>query len=821
MAQWYRRRPASRPRSSLALLLLLLGAAPAGARPAGAEERSFAAPLPLVFVEIPGAEGVLEARTMGLRATFTAAGFVLDAGEEIALRFEGARAGVRVRGAHPLAGRIHRLVGPRAGWIRNAPAWGAVRYEGLYAGIDLEVAGREGRLEYDLLFQADARLEDVVVRVERRAGGPGAGEAALLLQGDGSLLLGGGIAQRAPRSRQTDAAGRAVEPPSAFRILDGGRFGFAVEGRDPALPLVVDPVLVYGRHVGGSHADEACGVAIDSAGAVYVAGSTRSSDFPLAGTALDGTRAGRDGVIFKLDPAGLTLEWATFFGGKGDERGLALRVNASGEAFVAGETTSDDFPATAGARGGSRAGGADAFVLSLAADGAALRFATLLGGKGDDTAQGLALGAGGDVFVAGTTSSADFPTTSYAWQTARRGVRDAFVAKLDASGAFLHYATYLGGLREEEGRAIAVDPAGHAFVAGRTGSTDFPVTLGALDGARAEADAFVTKLSADGSALLISTFLGGSRADEATAIAHLADETILVAGWTRSPDFPVHGAGARGVLAGRQDGFVSRLTAAGASFVTSTLIGGARADECLAADADPAGGIWAAGWTESEDFPTTSDAPQPARGGGSDGFVVRLAPAGGDLVWGTFLGRGGDEVLRALAVDPFRGEVAVAGDAADVPPSARGTLGGRTGASDAFVTRIAPGVCGAPAGVEVLGGGTGPSLGAGPARLGGELVLVVAGAAPEARGLLVVGEEEEPPAALDGSGAWFVDRRTGQPLLAFRTDESGGHTVRLRLPSAPGWCGRRLVVQGIVLAPGAGPLRFGQVTDALRFTLGD
>ena len=820
MSEWSWRRLAC----PLSLALLL----PLG--PAGAQGASGACPeLPLVFVENRGqlpSETLFEARVPGLRAGFSATGFTLTAGGEAeptrtSFHFLGARRGTKVVGVTPLAGRVNHLVGPREDWVVGARTFQGLRYEGLLAGIDLEVRVQDGRIEYDLLLQPGARAEDVVVRCSRSDIDHGEEGEELRVSDDGSLVTSGAVVQRAPRSWQVTPDGTRRDVPSSFRLLGHGCFSFAVGEHDATLPLVIDPVLVYTRYVGGSNADEAWGVAVDSAGALYAAGASRSSDFPVTGAALDAERDGRDGVVFKLDPTGTTLEYATYFGGKGEDRALALRVSPAGEAFLTGETRSDDFPVTSGAHTSSRVGGADAFVLVLDAEGKTLRFSTFLGGAGDDAGNGLVLDRGENVLVVGTTRSIDFPVTSRAVQTTRGGGRDAFLVKLDASGSVLHYATYLGGMHDEEGRAVTVDSAGRAYVAGRTGSADFPVTAGAFDVTRNDADAFVCKLSADGGALHFSTFLGGSLQDEATAIAHAPDDSVLVAGWTRSPDFPVRGAGAQVTLGGRRDGFIVRFPTAGGALLQSTFLGGTGTDECNAIDIDSSGHVWVAGSTDSDDFPVTDDAPQLMRGGGTDGFVVRFDGPEGSVGWASYLGRGGDEVLHALHVNPFSGAVAVAGDADHVSPLVRGEFGGRTSATDAVVTRIAPGNCGTEGTVEVLGGGAGASLSTTLPRLGRDFVLTLEGASPEADGVLLLGHATDEPVPLEGLGWWHLERGSAFPLCSFETDATGSFTVTVPLPPVAALCGRQLTLQGFVVAPEDGPLVFGQVTDALRFTLGD
>lgn len=801
-------------RLSACLLVALPFAPPAAAFSIDSEspDRS----LPLVFVENRGqspADVLFEAYAAGFRARFTAAGFEIletdGSGTRAAWHFEGARDEVRVRGYGETMGRVHRLVGAPRDWVHDAPAWTGVIYEGVYEGIDVVLYRRGGRIEYDVRVHPGGRVGDFVVRCE--------GEGTLGIDESGALVSDGALRHAAPESWQVETDGSRTPLESAFRLLDDSRFAFTVEGRDRALELVIDPVLIHDTHVGGSGADTACGVAVDSAGYLYVTGWTRSSDFPLGEDAIDDDRSGRDAFVFKLDPAGRELVWATFLGGSGDERGRAIRVNLAGEAYVVGETYSDDFPATDRAYSQTRKGGADIFLASLSADGTALRFATFVGGSGEDTPYSLDLGAAGHAYVAGTTRSADFPVTPHAFQRERKGACDGFVAKIDAHGTIVHYATYLGGLRDDHAAAVTVDPAGHAFVGGRTASVDFPTTVGAYDETRHDIDGFVAKLSVDGGSLIFATYLGGSRPDEVTSIAHGVDQTLWVGGITRSSDFPVT---LSDVVGGRQDGFVTGLSVSGGALLVSTRIGGSGTDACRGLAVDSGGSVWVAGDSDSDDFLMPAPSPQSSRAGGTDGFALRLDGSSGAVTYGTFLGGAGDEQLLAVQVNEFTGDVAFAGDAAGISSTRRGALGGRTAATDAFVARIAPGVCGRQAELAVIAEGAGATLGSTRPILGRELVLSVSGAPPGAEGVLMVGRMARQPVIFDGLGDWMLEPTSSSVLTPFAADTEGCFVLRIKLPERTGLCGYRCAIQGAIFGPG-GTTPVNALTEAYLYTLGD
>jgi len=256
--------------------------------------------------------------------------------------------------------------------------------------------------------------------------------------------------------------------------------------------------IIYSTYVGGSALDLARGIAVDGAGNAYIAGYTQSTDFPVSAGALQKTYGGgnADAFVAALDPTGANLVYATFLGGSADDYATTLALDANGNAYVAGNSNSVDFPVTAAVQA-SNGGGVDAFVTQLDASGSSQIFSTYLGGSGYDTALGIALDASGAAYVTGYTQSANFPTTANAGQrTFAGGSSDAFVVQLTAVGAF-GYGSYLGGSGLDSGYGIAVGNTGVAYMTGNTMSSNFPVTLGALQPNRAgSGDAFVTAFPA-------------------------------------------------------------------------------------------------------------------------------------------------------------------------------------------------------------------------------------------------------------------------------------------------------------------------------------
>jgi hypothetical protein len=301
-------------------------------------------------------------------------------------------------------------------------------------------------------------------------------------------------------------------------------------------------------------------------------------------------------------------------------------VDGTGAAYIAGYTSSGDFPTTSGSFQANFAGGfQDAFVVKLNATGSTAIYATLLGGNGNDLARGVAVDSFGCAYITGYTDSPNFPVLNALLPTYRGGSGDAYVTKLNASGTGIIYSTYLGGSSVDYGSGIAVDSSGAAYVAGATYSSNFPTTSGAFRTTPAgNYDAFVAKLSSSGNSLVYSTYLGGSGVEEAGCIAVDSQGNASVAGFTGSLDFPLQLA-YQSVYRGSLDAFLTKFNASGTALLFSTYLGGAGDDRAYGVAVDPAGNISVIGMTSSRNFPTTASAVQTAIGGSYDAFAVRFA----------------------------------------------------------------------------------------------------------------------------------------------------------------------------------------------------
>ncbi len=640
-----------------------------------------------------------------------------DPESPLVLRLVGARPDAEVTGRDELPGKANYFIGtdPKK-WRTNVPTYAKVRYHDVYPGVDLEYYGSpsaHGQLEYDFIVAPGADPSAIALRVGAVR------EPPLRIEADGDLVIPGNrgeIRFHKPLIYQPNAGSSPVAHHSSLVqgrfILDPrNRIRFLLGPYDRTLPLVIDPVLSYSTFLGGSDMDYANGIAVDASGNAYVTGYTASVDFPVVSAAQSSPGGGsclEDGVatpcfdafVSKLNPTGTALVYSTYLGGSDEDYGASIAVDSSGDAYVAGYTYSTDFPVQ-NALQPDNAGGVDAFVAELSAGGASLIYSTYWGGSLDDVGTGIAVDSHGNAYLSGYTESTNFPVTSGAFQTTYgNGAHNGFVVKFNSGGAQVVYSTYLGGSGDDYAYAAAVDSAGDAYVTGATNSTNFP-TLNAFQpnyagGQCAVApntfpcfDVFVSKLNPAGSALLFSTYLGGTGSDYGYALALDSSANVYVTGYTTSANFPTTRGAFELVFSGAYDVFVAKLNSSGSALAYSTYLGGSGGTQVAYGMAvDSNGSAYVTGYNYGGNFPTANPV-QAQNAAFYDAFVSVLDPTGSFLVFSTYLGSTQDDFGRGIALDPS-GNIYVAGAtfSTDFPttsgsfePSYMG------GPYDAFVTK--------------------------------------------------------------------------------------------------------------------------------------
>jgi Tol biopolymer transport system component/lysophospholipase L1-like esterase len=612
------------------------------------------------------------------------------------VRFLGVSTQRRFQSGRKLPGVVNYLLGRNSQrWLRNVPTYSSLTERNLYPGIDLLYAGRQQQLEYTFLLRPYAHSSAIVLSIR--------GARMLRIDRHGSLVVslpGGTLVERAPIAYQLVPGGGHERIAARFVLSSNNRVGFALGSYRRNRPLVIDPTLSYSTYLGGSDGDYVHGIAVDPTGATYVAGGAFSTfvvdDFPTKNP-FQAAHAGGgyDAFVSKLNASGTALVYSTYLGGSRSDDALGIAVDSSGNAYVTGETCSPDFPTLNPLQGLTTTDFpcVDAFVTKLNSSGSGLAYSTYLGGHGIDEGFGIAVDSSDGAYVTGQTLSGDFPTQN-PLQGAYSGGGDAFVTKLNDSGSALLYSTYLGTGTGDDGNAIAVDSSGNAYVTGDTGGSDFP-TQSALQATYGGggADAFVSKLNANGSAFVYSTFLGGSGVDEGQDIAVDSSGNAYVTGGTYSIDFPTKNA-VRGAYGGESEAFISKLNTAGSALAYSTFLGGSAYDQGYGIAVDSSGNAYVTGSTCSADFPIVNSL-QGIYGGSTsspcgDAFVGKLNAAGSALAYSTYLGGSGGDYGLGIAVDSSSNAY-VTGDTSstDFPTqnAIQGTNGGNN-ATDAFIAKI-------------------------------------------------------------------------------------------------------------------------------------
>ncbi len=565
----------------------------------------------------------------------------LDSGDTVNMRFDNAGSNVRIEGRAALPGRSNYLVGQdQSEWVNDVSRYDAVRYTALYPGIDL-IFYEGDALEYDFVVAPGARTSDISLDF-----GP---SSKVTVDRDGALVIAtrhGDLHHRAPLAYQDSESGRRAIS-CRFAIRRNGHVGFDLGAHDSGLPLVIDPQIQVSSYLGGSAADRIEAMTLDASGNIYLTGRTFSADFPVAGAAFNSNSGNYDVFVTKLDPTATTVIYSTYIGGSDFDSGQGIGVTTTGEVYVGGYTGSTDFPLTSAFQPTIGAG-IDGCVSELNADGDTLLFSSYLGGNTTDEILGVAVSPTGDLYMAGLTNSTDLATTGGSIQPVYGGgAHDAFYARI--SGLALATLSYLGGSNDDSANGIALDTSSNVYITGSAGAT-FPVVT-PFQATAGGIDAFVTKIDSSLSTIAYSSFLGGTNTDIGTAIAVDPNGNAYVTGYTLSSNFPTT-TPFQSTNHGINDGFVTKVNAAGTSKVFSSYLGGTADDRANGITVDQWGAATVVGQTRSTDFPTLF--PTQAANGGSglnDIFATKVSASGRILVYSTYIGGSGTDVGYAVVVN--------------------------------------------------------------------------------------------------------------------------------------------------------------------------
>ena len=561
-------------------------------------------------------------------------------------------------------------------WRTNVPNFRRVKYEQVYPGIDLIYYGEDGSIEYDFTVAPHRLPQSIVMQY--------AGASDLKIDDAGDLILSAGtgqIRQRRPVAYQEmGGVKRLVE--CSYRRVGARGIGFSLGPYDRTRPLTIDPVLVYSTYYGSNGNDNNTlgdgGIAVDAQGNAYVVGTECPDNHcrpyllkldpdgtPLyithlgaedgygTGVAVDGAgsayitgyssgrivtvnpvqpapRGSYDAFITKIDPSGAAIVYSTLLGGSGSDQSYGIALDSAGNAFVAGRTNSSDFPTVNPYQPEHQPNqqSNDAFIAEINAAGTGYVYATYLGGGGDDNAFAIAVDSSGSAYVAGTTRSADFPVTQTALQTTLK-FGDAFLTKLTSGGSALAYSTYIGGDDIDFALGLTIDAAGNAYVTGNTISHNFPTVNAAQPvhgGGMADEDGFLCKVNTDGTALIYSTYIGGSNTEGSKGVAVDSSGNAYITGNTSSLNFPRVNSTQPPRTNRNPDAFAAQYGPSGDLLFTSYFGGVNEVDDGEAIAVDDSGNVFITGVTSADDFPVAHQF-QTYKGFGTvpfDAYITKL-----------------------------------------------------------------------------------------------------------------------------------------------------------------------------------------------------
>lgn len=539
-------------------------------------------------------------------------------------------------------------------WVTDVPSYSEVVFEDIYDNIDLEYRWSDAGLKYEFLVMPGGDPSEIAMRY---AGADLSLDGADLLVRTpiGDVIDGGFLVYQLENGAQAKIASR--------QVVEGDVVHYDIGEYDPSATLVIDP-LVYSTFLGGNDWDDGLAMATDGFGNVYLAGSTYSYDFPTSSGAYCTTNKGdKEVYVTKLSSDGKSLEYSTYIGGQSDDIAYGLTLDASGNVYLTGETSSTDFPIVGNVFNKTFRGGTeDAFILKLNPTGNALVYSSFIGGKDLEIGTDVAVDPSGNAYIIGQTWSSDFPVTTGAFcMTSSPGTIDGFVSKVNPSATALMFSTYIAGKATDYLNAIEVDGNSDVYLTGETKSTDFPITHGSyMSTIQGGWDAFVTKLNSSGDQLLFSTFLGASSEDSGNDIKVDQWGNVFVLGYTLSTYFPTTSVNFRTSYYSGTNVFISKLSSSGKALKYSALIGGDANDYGNSMALIGTNEVIFSGYTFSEDYPVTPGAFCQTNMGVSDIFLTRLNITNDSMVYSTGIGGKLNEDGGFLSMLPT-GEVAIAG----------------------------------------------------------------------------------------------------------------------------------------------------------------
>ncbi len=569
-------------------------------------------------------------------------------GKPIVMSLVGARQSAQAEGLDLQPGITSYFLGndPKK-WRSGVPHYAKVRYRGVYPGIDIVYYGNtRGQLEYDFVLAPGADPARIEIAFNQPVHEDERGDLKIA-----------GIRQKRPEVYQ-----RNREILARYHLTAQHRIRFALAAYDHSQPLTVDPVLQYSTYLGGPGNEGAAATAVDTGGSVYITGSARAPTQPSLNPFQQTAGLNFNAYIIKMSPTG-NLAYYVFIGDQ-YEAGNSIAVDSMGAAWIAGETRSFGFPTKNPIQASYGGGFNDAFITKVAPDGKSLAFSSYLGGQSYDVGEGIALDPNANAYVALQTSGSRLPVSKNAFQQFPSAGIDAYVVKLSplgivSWGTYIGGSSLdavQGIAVDNSGHAYIVGfTASDDFPTTKKAFQTIRANLGSPFGS-----AFITKLETDGTALAYSTFVSGRSASQANQVAVDATGNAYLAGYSAGPDFPIKNAIQPIYAGGDNDGIVAELAPAGDALVFSTFLGGSNSEYgCCGIALGVDGSVYLTGHTTSRDFPVKNSL-QPFKAAGTptsgNAFIAQLTPSGQAMTFSTVFGGSGNDWGTSIAVDSTRGQ---------------------------------------------------------------------------------------------------------------------------------------------------------------------
>lgn len=551
-------------------------------------------------------------------------------------------------------------------WRTDVPNYESITYTNLYDGVNLRFHGENGKLEYDFIITPGADLSRIAIAYE--------GARYISLNADGNLIIEtdwGSFVEKAPYIYQ-ESDGKRAEVSGAFELRGQNSFGFKLSGSyDSSRRLIIDPVLSFSTLLGGSGDDLCADMRINASGEAFICGITSSADFPVL-SGYDNTFNSNDDIFLtKFNAPGNNIIFSTFLGGSNDD--LSNAMTLFGDIFISGHTFSNDFP-TVNPVDGSLNGAADVIVARIGAAGNTLSFSTYLGGNGGEAANDIVVRCQPPcltptlrIWIAGLTTSTDFPTLNY-FDNTLSGDADAFLTLLSLTtlSGSITYSTYFGGDSSDYATGLVVkgNSPYYPYICGSTSSPDLPAVNAHDNTLSGSTDGFMAGFDIAGNGqlfLMVSTFIGGAEmngVETANSMALNSNGDFIIGGIASSAGLATAGVFDNS-YGGLIDALVSAYSGSNYSLLFRTYLGGTDQDVLYPFSSgsrniavDNQDNIYVIGTTESSDFPVV-DPFDASLGGNGDSFAAKISPDGSNLLFCSYLGGSDYESSHAIAVDTF------------------------------------------------------------------------------------------------------------------------------------------------------------------------